>query len=133
VGQLCAWRDGKAAFYRGSEPKAVQFPLDLDLASAMMSGAILAADGKPQTLLPALTSRLLPGPRASLAADRKERGTSPSSLQLVPSLLGSARTLGEAVQQLTLAQGAGRGVGEREVYAALVVAQTLGWIGFEAG
>lgn len=133
VGQLCAWKSGKAAFYRGSEPRAVQFPLDLDLASAMMSGAILAGDGKPQTLLPAPSSRLVPGPRAALAAERRERGTSPSSLQLVPSLLGAARTLEDAVQQLTLAQGMGRGVGEREAYAALVVAQALGWIAFEAG
>jgi serine/threonine protein kinase len=133
VGQLCAWKDGKAAFYRGSEPRAVQFPLDLDLASAMMSGAILAGDGKPQTLLPGPASRLIPGARASLAADRKERGTAPSSLQLVPSLLGAAATLGAAVEQLTLAHGgAGRGVGEREAYAALVVAQALGWIAFES-
>jgi serine/threonine-protein kinase len=131
VGQLCAWKDGKAAFYRGSEPRAVQFPLDLDLASAMMSGAILSGDGKPQTLLPPARSRLIPGPRAALAAERKERGTSPSSLQLVPSLLGAVTTLQEAVQQLTLAQGVGRGVGEREAYAALVVAQALGWIAFE--
>src|SRR6185295_14486366 len=51
VGQLCAWKQGKAAFYRGSSPGAVQFPLDLDLASAMMSGAILASEGKLDTML----------------------------------------------------------------------------------
>jgi serine/threonine-protein kinase len=132
VGQTCAWKDGKAAFYRGSEARAVQFPLDLDVASAMMSGAILASDGHPEALLPPPDMPLLPGPRAALATERRERGTSPSSLQLVPSLIGVAATLGEAVRQLTLAHGSGRGVGEREACAALVVAQALGWIAFAA-
>jgi serine/threonine-protein kinase len=131
VGQLCAWKQGRAAFYRGSQPGSVQFPLDLDLASSMMSGAILASEGKPEGLLPADEVRLVPGPRATNAADRRERGTAPSSLQLVPSLLTSPHTLGEAVNALTAARSGNRTVGEREARAALIVAQALGWIGFE--
>jgi serine/threonine-protein kinase len=131
VGQLCAWRTGKAAFYRGSQPGAVQFPLDLDLASAMMSGAILASDGRPEQMLPAESVHLVPGLRAALAADRRERGTAPSSLQLVPSLLASSSTIGEAVQKLVAARGMGRSIGEREARTALVVARALGWVAFE--
>ncbi|HEX4336470.1 MAG TPA: serine/threonine-protein kinase [Polyangiaceae bacterium] len=131
VGQLCAWKQGRVAFYRGSEPGAVQFPLDLDLASAMMSGAILASEGKPDSILPPAWARLIPGPRASAANDKRERGTAPSSLQLVPSLLGSAETLDDAVDMLTSAKTGGRSVNEREAKAALVVAMSLGWIAFE--
>jgi hypothetical protein len=130
VGRLCAWKQGKAAFYRGAKPGPVQFPLDLDLASAMMSGAIVASDGKPETLLPVATSRLVPGPRTRAARERSERGTSPVSLQLVPSLIGTAATLGDAMRELTAARGTGRGASEREARAALVVALALGWIAF---
>jgi serine/threonine-protein kinase len=131
VGQLFAWKQGRAAFYRGSEPGAVQFPLDLDLASAMMSGAIIASDGRPDILLPRPWARLVPGPRAAAANDKRERGTAPSSLQLVPSLLGNAETLDDAVDMLTSARSGGRSVNEREAKAALVVALALGWIAFE--
>ncbi len=131
VGQLCAWKQGTVAFYRGSQPGAVQFPLDLDLASAMMSGAIIASDGRPQDLLPEESLRLVPGPRAAAASGKRERGTAPSSLQLVPSLIGSAATLGDAITLLTSAKSGGRTVNEREARAALVVALSLGWIAFE--
>jgi hypothetical protein len=131
VGQLCAWKQGKVAFYRGSEPGAVQFPLDLDLASAMMSGAIIACEGKIDQLLPPLTARVVPGPRAAASHDKRERGTAPSSLQLVPSLVGTAGTLDQAVEMLTAAKTGGRSVNEREAKAALVVATALGWIAFE--
>jgi serine/threonine-protein kinase len=131
VGQLCAWKQGRVAFYRGSQPGAVQFPLDLDLSSAMMSGAIIASDGRPDVLLPRPWTRLVPGPRASAANDKRERGTAPSSLQLVPSLLGNAGTLDDAVDLLTAAKSGGRAVNEREAKAALVVAISLGWIAFE--
>jgi serine/threonine-protein kinase len=131
VGQLCAWRQGKAAFYRGSQPGPVQFPLDLDVASAMMSGAVLASEGKPENLLPEETARVVPGPRAEAAHDRRERGTAPSSLQLVPSLLPKKATIAEAVRELTAPRGDGRTIGVREARTALVVAKALGWIGFE--
>ena len=132
VGQLCAWKQGHVAFYRGAEPGAVQFPLDLDLASAMMSGAILASEGRPDAFLPKAWARLVPGPRAATANDKRERGTAPSSLQLVPSLLGHAETLDDAVDMLTSAKSGGRTVNEREAKAALVVAMALGWVAFEA-
>jgi serine/threonine-protein kinase len=128
VGQLCAWKQGRVAFYRGAEPGPVQFPLDLDLASAMMSGAIIASENK--SLLPASWSRLVAGPRAA-ANDKRERGTAPSSLQLVPSLVGAAGTLDDAIDLLTSAKSGGRTVNEREAKAALVVAMALGWIAFE--
>jgi hypothetical protein len=130
VGQLCAWKQGKAAFYRGAKPGLVQFPLDLDLASAMMSGAIVASEGRPETLLPVASSLLVPGPRASLASERSERGTSPASLQLVSSVIGTAATLGDALRELTAARGTGRPTSDREARAALVVAHALGWIAF---
>jgi hypothetical protein len=132
VGQLCAWKQGHVAFYRGAEPGAVQFPLDLDLASAMMSGAILASEGRPDAFLPKAWARLVPGPRAAAANDKRERGTAPSSLQLVPSLIGHAETLDDAVDMLTSAKSGGRTVNEREAKAALVVAMALGWVAFEA-
>jgi serine/threonine-protein kinase len=130
VGQLCAWKQGRVAFYRGSEPGAVQFPLDLDLASAMMSGAILAGEGRFDAMLPKSWARLVAGPRAAAANDKRERGTAPSSLQLVPSLIASATTLDDAVDMLTSAKMGGRSVNEREAKAALVVAMALGWIAF---
>jgi serine/threonine-protein kinase len=132
VGQLCAWKQGKAAFYRGvSVATPVQFPLDLDLTSPMMSGAVFASDGKPERLLPAGASRMVRGPRSAAAADRRERGTAPTSLQLVPSLIPAHPTIDDAVRQLTAARGTSKPVGEREARAALVVAQALGWIAFE--
>jgi serine/threonine-protein kinase len=131
VGQLCAWKQGRVAFYRGSAPGAVQFPLDLDLSSAMMSGAVLASEGKPDVLLPPSWSRLVAGPRAAAANDKRERGTAPSSLQLVPSLIGSAGSMDDAVDMLTSVKTGGRSVNEREAKAALVVAVALGWIAFE--
>jgi serine/threonine protein kinase len=131
VGALCAWRSGKAAFYRGTAPGPVQFPLDLDLTSPMMSGAVLSSDGRPESLLPGDSVLLVPGPRAAAARDRRERGTAPRSLQMVPSLLDSGCTIGEAVSRLMAAPAGGRPTGEREARAALVVAQALGWADFE--
>jgi len=96
----------------------------------MMSGAILASEGKPENLLPSADRRVVPGPRAAAAADRRERGTAPASLQLVPSLLGAPHTIQEAILALTAARG-GRSSGSREAQAALVVAAVLGWIAFE--
>jgi hypothetical protein len=97
----------------------------------MMSGAVFASDGKPERLLPAGASRVVRGPRSAAAADRRERGTAPTSLQLVPSLIPAQPTIDDAVRQLTAARGTSKPVGEREARAALVVAQALGWIAFE--
>jgi serine/threonine-protein kinase len=131
VGQLCAWKQGNAAFYRGVVAGPVQFSLDLDLTSPMMSGAVFASEGRPERLLPSGSHLVVRGPRSAAAADRRERGTAPTSLQLVPSLIPARPSIDGAVGQLTAARGAGKAVGEREARAALVVAQALGWIAFE--
>ncbi len=130
VAALCAWKSGRASFYRGARPGAVQFPLDLDLASAMMSGAMVASEGKPETLLPGVTAHVVPGPRAALSAERQERGTAPASLQAIPALVSAAPKVADAVRTLTQPRGGTRGPSEREAYAALVVAQSLGWVAF---
>jgi hypothetical protein len=131
VGQLCAWKQGKAAFYRGVVAGPVQFSLDLDLTSPMMSGAVFASEGKPERLLPSGSHLVARGPRSATAADRRERGSAPMSLQLVPSLIPARLSIEGAVGQLTVARGAGKAIGEREARAALVVAHALGWIAFE--
>lgn len=134
VGQLCAWKQGKAAFYRGvAVAGSVQFPLDLDLTSPMMSGAVFASEGKPERLLPSGDALVVRGPRSAAATDRRERGTAPTSLQLVPSLISARLSVNDAVHQLTAARGTSRAIGEREARAALVVAHALGWIAFETG
>jgi serine/threonine-protein kinase len=132
VGQLCAWSVGRAAFYRGAGPGAVQFPLDLDLSSAMMSGAILANDRRPERALPDGAARVVPGPRAAEARDLRERGTAPSSLQSIPDLAATQPTLSELIHLLTTGREEpnARVIGTREAHAALVVAQTLGWVDF---
>jgi serine/threonine-protein kinase len=131
VGQLCAWKEGQAAFYRGAVAGPVQFSLDLDLTSPMMSGAVFASEGRPERLLPSGEHVVVRGPRSAAAADRRERGTAPASLQLVPSLIPSRPSIDDAVRQLTAARGSGKAVGEREARAAIVVAHALGWIAFE--
>jgi hypothetical protein len=131
VGQLCAWKQGTAAFYRGTVAGPVQFSLDLDLTSPMMSGAVFASEGKPERLLPPGSRLVVRGPRSAAAVDRRERGTAPASLQLVPSLVPARLSIDDALRQLTAARGTNKAIGEREARAALVVAQALGWIAFE--
>jgi serine/threonine-protein kinase len=133
VGQLCAWSSGKVAFYRDTAPGPVQFPLDLDLASAMMAGAIFATEGKPEILLPDAGTTVRPGPEAARALDHRELGTSPITLQRIPPLLHGRPALAEVVDVLTRAPSSTseRVVRPREALAALVVARELGWISFE--
>jgi serine/threonine-protein kinase len=133
VGQLCAWSAGKVAFYRDTAPGPVQFPLDLDLASAMMAGAIFASEGKPESLLPDAGARVLAGPEVARARDHRELGTSPITLQRIPPMLDKQPTIAEVVDRLTRppASGTERVVRPREALAALVVARELGWISFE--
>src|SRR5258706_11249400 len=61
VAALCGWRRGSVTFYRETEPGHVEFPLDLDLASPMMAGTIVQAQGNPRTLLPSGDHRVVPG------------------------------------------------------------------------
>lgn len=128
VAALCGWPRGSVAFYRGATPAPVEFPLDLDLASPMIAGAVLATEGHPERLLPPLEARLLPGPRLGLASDRAEKGSAPISLQTVPALVPMALDLGQAAERLRRLSSVRRAVGRREALAALAVALRLGWI-----
>ncbi len=134
VAALCGWRSGSVTFYRGNRPNHVEFPLDLDLASPMMAGVIVASRGAPSDLLPGDETRLEPGPRAYAALDAAEKGTAPVSLQLIPDLVrGSDRiTVQQALVLLTRPhEGRGvRAVGQKEAAAALVAARALGWVAF---
>jgi serine/threonine-protein kinase len=130
VAALCGWPRGRVAFYRGTGPGHVEFPLDLDLASPMMAGAIIKSRGDPRSLLPANETRLRPGPRLEAVADRAERGTAPMSLQLVPALCEEGADVAGAIAKMTrqTSSGQSRPIGEKEACAALVTAKHLGWI-----
>jgi len=134
VAALCGWHDGLVMFYRGTAPGRVQFPLDLDLASAMMAGAIVSAKGEPRNLLPSGRTHVVPGPRAAAARDARERGAAPASLQYVLSLVSEAPAIDTAIERL-LAYRPGRearAIGAKEACAALHTAMILGWISFQS-
>ena len=130
VATLCGWPRGRVAFYRGTGPGHVEFPLDLDLASPMMAGAIIKSRGDPRSLLPSDSTRLRRGPRLDAVVDRHERGTAPMSLQLIPDLCEAGASIADAVARMTShsASGQSRPIGEKEACAALVTAKHLGWI-----
>lgn len=132
VAALCAWTHGRASFYRGTVPSRVEFPLELDLASPMMAGVIISTHGAPATLLPARSSRIVPGPRATALADERELGYAPSSLQSFAEMVADELTIELALSRVT-APRTGRGsrtISEKEACAALVVARDLGWLDF---
>ena len=132
VAGLCGWTDGKAAFYRGVAPGEIQFPLDLDLASPMMAGVLVASSGDPMRLLSDTAHRLEPGPRLPTSADRAERGTVPSSMAMIPALATRKATLREAIDAIHAPpnRADARRIGESEAVAALVTARALGWVAF---
>jgi len=130
VAALCTWEEGLASFYRGTAPTRVDFPLDLDLASPMMAGAILSAQGSPRSYLPLGTTQISPGARSDAAPQGRERGTAPASLHAVAGFVHARITIDEALDRLTsqkLHRDA-RIVTSKEACAALVTAQALGWI-----
>ena len=129
VATLCGWSEGLVTFYRGTAPQLVQFPLDLDLASPMMAGAIVRAKGEPKTLLPE-GKRLLAGPRAEAIRHPRERGSAPASLIYVASLIPERLTIEQALERLiTYRTGnEARPVGVKEAAAALLTAELLGWV-----
>jgi hypothetical protein len=132
VAALCGWSSGHAIFYRGTRPGHVEFPLDLDLAAPMMAGCVVVSKGDLWSLLPDGSSPVLPGARSGQVPDSRERGSAPSSLQVLAGMIGGELTVDEAVQRMT-APRAGRGartIGEREALAALVVARQIDWIAF---
>ncbi len=129
VAALCGWSRGGVAFYRGTEPVHVEFPLDLDLASPIMAGAIVESQGKLRERLGDATQRLRPGARHYLAFDATELGTAPSSLRMVPKLAGDRVSIGEAIAYIVQPRTQ-RKIGEKEACAALFAARTLEWADF---
>jgi serine/threonine-protein kinase len=127
VAAICGWTRGGVSFYRGAEPVHVEFPLDLDLASPMMAGAIVAAKDNLRGQVGPDDNRLAPGPRHYLAFDPVELGTSPSSIRMVPKLAGERTTVGEALAYIMQPRPE-RNIGEKEACAALIAAKTLGWV-----
>ena len=139
VAAICGWPRGTVTLYRNTAPAHVEFPLDLDLASPMMAGTIVASRGEPRLLLPEDDARIAPGTRHYLAVDRDEKGTAPSSLQMVPHLSPDRPRIKEAIAELTAPPGTdssggslrpahARPISKKEACAALVTAKYLGWI-----
>lgn len=128
VAALCGWKRGSAMFYRGTDPGHVEFPLDLDLASPIMAGAIVQSNGEPRVLLPSVDTLLSPGPRHYAAFDPLELGTVPVSLRMLPTLAAQRVSIAEAVTRLTAPRPAERAIGSKEAQAALVAAKILGWV-----
>jgi len=130
VATLCGWNEGLVSFYRGTAPQRVEFPLDLDLASPMMAGAIVRAKGEPKTLLPDGRKRLLPGPRAEAVRHPRERGSAPASLIYVSTLTPERPAVDQALERLMSYRTGheARAVGAKEAAAALVTAELLGWV-----
>jgi hypothetical protein len=122
--------EGLVSFYRGTGPTRVDFPLDLDLASPMMAGCILATQGEPRSLLPLGSTLVGRGPRAEAAASGKERGTAPASLHLVAGIVGDQLSVDQAIERLVSyhPRNEARIITSKEACAALVTAQALGWI-----
>ncbi len=133
VAALFRWDDGLASFYRGTTPTRVDFPLDLDLASPMMAGAILASQAGPRALLPLGTTLILKGPRAAAASHGKERGTAPASLHLAATFVNERLTIDQAIDRLTAHRPRhdARIITSKEACAALATAHALGWLAWE--
>ncbi|HMA97621.1 MAG TPA: DUF4388 domain-containing protein, partial [Polyangiaceae bacterium] len=132
VAALCSWRRGNVSFYRGVEPGQVEFPLDLDLASAMMAGVLVATMGTASEVLPDRQRIVSPGACAPAVASRRERGVVPIALLLLQQLATQGLTVQGCINGLTsvtMPNGA-RSIAEKEAIAALVVARVLGWISY---
>src|SRR5690606_12415114 len=134
VAALCSWDEGLVSFYRGTTPMRVDFPLDLDLASPMMAGCIMATHGEPRSLLPLGSTVIAPGPRAEVAAHPKERGTAPASLHVVATFVNERLTIDQALERLTAyrPRNDARIITTKEACAALATAQALRWIDWHA-
>lgn len=129
VAALSSWDEGLVTFYRGTAPTRVEFPLDLDLASPMMAGAILKSRGEPQNLLPAPSRLVVPGPRYEAGKLPRERGAAPASLQFVMTFLSERLTVEAALARIGEYRPGreARAVTAKEAAAALLVAELLGW------
>lgn len=129
VAALSTWDEGLVTFYRGTAPTRVEFPLDLDLASPLMAGAILRSKGEPRTLLPAGDTPIVPGPRYEAGRLPRERGSAPASLQFVMTFLAERPSVDAALARLAEYRPGreARAVTAKEAAAALFVADLLGW------
>ncbi len=127
VAALCTWREGLASFYRGTTPTHVEFPLDLDLSSAIMAGVILASDGDPRATLPMESTRIVPGTRHPATSEAKEIGRAPASLVGVARLASERLSLDVLLERISRT-GEGTGPSPRESAAAIATAKLLGWI-----
>jgi serine/threonine-protein kinase len=129
VAALCTWKDGLASFYRGTQPTHVEFPLDLDLSSAIMAGLILANEGDPKRALPAEGGRVVPGPRHAATLEQKETGRAPASLIAVARFAPERLSLPVILERLSRS-GEGPGPSPREAAAAIATAKLLGWVDY---
>jgi len=129
VAALSTWEEGLVTFYRGTAPNRVEFPLDLDLASPLMAGAILRSKGEPRSLLPAPDKRVVPGPRYEAGKLPRERGAAPASLQFVLTFLPEKLNIEAALGRLTDYRPGreARAVSPKEAAAALFTSELLGW------
>jgi hypothetical protein len=127
VAATCTWKDGMASFYRGTAPTHVEFPLELDLASTMMAGVILANEGDPVRVLPEPGVRVVPGARFEQTHDQRELGRIPSSLSAVVKK-AEARLEARALLDTLIHPKDGPPVGTREAAAAIETARLLGWV-----
>jgi serine/threonine-protein kinase len=127
VAALCTWKEGLASFYRGTTPTHVEFPLELDLSSAIMAGVILASEGDPRRSLPADATRVIPGNRHATTNEPKEIGRAPASLIAVARFAPERITLSAMLERL-VRPGEGPGPSAREASAAVATAKLLGWI-----
>jgi hypothetical protein len=129
VAALCTWKDGLASFYRGTQPTHVEFPLELDLSSAIMAGLILANDGDPRRALPIEGTRVVPGARHEATNQPKEIGRAPASLIAVARFAPERMSLPVMLERLSRS-GEGPGPSPREAAAAVATAKLLGWIDY---
>jgi serine/threonine-protein kinase len=129
VAALSTWDEGLVTFYRGTAPTRVEFPLDLDLGSPLMAGAILRSKGEPRLLLPHDDTLVVPGPRYEAAKLPRERGSAPASLQFVLTLAPERIGVGAALARLGEYRPGreARAVSAKEAAAALLIAELLGW------
>jgi hypothetical protein len=137
VAAICGWPKGSVAFYRSTAPGHVDFPLDLDLASPMMAGAIVRARGDARSLLPDGNAVINPGTRFLASTDRSERGTAPVCLQMLPDIVQQGATVTQAIERLTSGRSPGEGpvtpartISRNEACAALYTAKLLRWVRF---